>query len=203
MTVSDAQFEVRRAFLGGFIGQLVSGLIWLSSAAAARISGERAAIILLVAAGFFIFPLTQAGLKLIGRPGSLSRENPFGALGMQVAFTLPACLPVIAAAALYRLEWFYPAFMVVLGAHYLPFVTLYGMRMFAVLGAILVGAGVGIGWGGWGTFDTGAWFTGAVLLVFAFIGRAQALDEEGPGPTVMESRSAVSPRSGGAGRDRS
>ena len=32
--------------------------------------------------------------------------------------------------------------MILLGAHYLPFVFLYGMRMFAVLAAILVGGGI-------------------------------------------------------------
>ncbi len=41
-----------------------------------------------------------------------------------MAFTLPLSLPVVGAAALYRLEWFYPAFMVVLGAHYLAFAFL-------------------------------------------------------------------------------
>ena len=34
------------------------------------------------------------------------------------------------AAALYETNWFYPAFMVIIGAHYLPFSHLYGMRLF-------------------------------------------------------------------------
>lgn len=178
MTVAEAQLEVRRAFLGGFMGQLVSGLIWLASAAAFRAAGTRPAIWILVVAGMFIFPLTQLGLRLIGRPGTLSKENPFGALGMQTAFIVPLCLPVIGAAALYRIEWFYPAFMIVVGAHYLPFVTLYGMRMFAALGALLVGAGVAIGWIGVGGFDAGGWLTAAILILFAFLGRAQLLAEE-------------------------
>ena len=64
---------------------------------------------------------------------------------MQVAFTLPLDLPIVLAATLYRLNWFYPAFMIALGTHYLPFVFLYGMRQFAILAAVLIGASVIIG----------------------------------------------------------
>ncbi len=49
------------------------------------------------------------------------------ALGMQAAFTLPLSLPVVLAIAAVRPRWFYPAFMILLGAHYLPFVFMYGM----------------------------------------------------------------------------
>ena len=38
MHVADAQREVRMVFLGGFMGQLVSGLLWVGSAAAATYS---------------------------------------------------------------------------------------------------------------------------------------------------------------------
>ena len=66
-------------------------------------------------------------------------------LAMQVAFTIPLNLPVVAAAALYRLNWFYPACMIVVGTHYLPFIFLYGMWQFGVLAAVLIGGGVTIG----------------------------------------------------------
>ena len=59
---------------------------------------------------------------------------------MQVAFVLPLSMPLLLPVARYSLNLFYPALMVLLGAHYLPFVFLYGMRMFAVLTAALVGA---------------------------------------------------------------
>jgi len=47
-------------------------------------------------------------------------------------------LLLVGAATLYRTEWSYPAFMIALGAHYLPLVTLYRMRMFYALAAVLV-----------------------------------------------------------------
>jgi hypothetical protein len=170
MNVAEAQREVRVVFRGGFMGQLVSGLLWLGSAAAATYSSPRAAILLLVVGGFFIFPVTTLGLRLLGGPWRLSPGNPLSGLGMQVAFVLPLCLPVVAAVAVHHLEWFYPAFMVVLGAHYLPFVFLYGMRMFAVLSVALVGSGVALAHRSAGTFGGPAWITGGILLGFAVLG---------------------------------
>lgn len=170
MQVRNAQREVRTVFRGGGVGQLVSGLLWLGSAALATWSTPRNAIVFLVVGGFFIFPLTQLGLKLLGGPASLSRENPLGALGMQVAFTLPLSLPVVGAVAIHHLDWFYPAFIVVLGAHYLPFVFLYGMRLFAVLSFGLVSLGILLAHRPALAFGTPAWITGAVLIGFAAAG---------------------------------
>ena len=96
---------------------------------------------------------------------------------MQVAFTLPLTLPLVGAAALYRLEWFYPAFMVALGAHYLPFIFLYGMWQFGVLTAVLWGGGFLLALYGPTHFSLGGWFTAGVLLIFALIGRQVAQGE--------------------------
>ena len=41
-----------------------------------------------------------------------------------------------------RSDLFFPACMVIVGAHYLPFVFLYGMRLFAVLAALMTLVGV-------------------------------------------------------------
>jgi hypothetical protein len=95
-------------------------------------------------------------------------------LAMQVAFVLPLSLPLVFAATAYRREWFYPAFMIVLGAHYLPFIFLYGMWQFGVLAALLIGSGLIIGLYLPASLSLGGWLTAAVLLVFAFIGRRAA-----------------------------
>jgi hypothetical protein len=177
MLVADAQREIRQAYLGGFMGQLVSGLLWLASAVAATWSSPRSAIALIVIGGFFIFPLTRLGLILIGHQVTVRQGNPLNGLAMQVAFTLPLSLPVVGAAALYRLGWFYPAFMIILGAHYLPFVFLYGMRMFAVLSGLLVSAGIVLALYLPFSFAAGAWLTSGLLVVFAVAGRWIALRE--------------------------
>jgi hypothetical protein len=177
MRVIDAQREIRHGYLGGFMGQLVSGLLWLASAVAATWSSPRSAIIVILVGGFFIFPLTRLGLTLSGQRVTITPGNPLNGLAMQVAFTLPLSLPVVGAAALYRLDWFYPALMVILGAHYLPFVFLYGMRMFAVLSALLVSAGIVLALYLPLSFAAGAWFTAGLLLLFAAAGRWIAVRE--------------------------
>jgi hypothetical protein len=178
MLVRDAQRDVRSVFLGGFAGQLVSGALWLLSAALGTWGSHRQAILVLVVGGVFIFPLTQLVLRAMRHAAALPAGHPFNALAMQVAFTLPLGLPLVGAAALHRIGWFYPAFMILLGAHYLPFVFLYGMRQFAVLCGLLVTLGLVLGLYLPGPFSLGGWLTGGILLVFAFIGRATVLAEE-------------------------
>jgi hypothetical protein len=179
MHVEDAQREVRTVFLGGFVGQLVSGTLWLASGALATWGSPRLGILALVIGGPLIFPLTQLSFRAMGRPASLSSANPLGALAMQIAFTIPLVLPVAGGAALYRLNWFYPACAIIVGAHYLPFVFLYGMREFAVLGGVLIAGGLLIALYAAGSFATAAWFTAATLFVFAFVLRAAAARREG------------------------
>ena len=177
MNISEAQREVRSVFLGGFIGQAVSSALWFLSAALSTWGSPRQGIVVLVLGGTLIFPVTQLMLRLMGRRTSLSSDNPMGSLAMQVAFTIPVNLFVVAGATLYRLNWFYPACMIVVGAHYLPFVFLYGMWQFWGLGSLLIVGGVAIGLYLPETFSLGGWAAAAVLLLFAFVGRAVANTE--------------------------
>jgi hypothetical protein len=175
VTIADAQRDVRTVFLGGFAGQLVSSCVWFLSAAAATWWSPKLAMELLVVLGIFIFPLTQLVLRVMSRPASLPKGHPMNALGMQVAFVLPLSLPLVFAAAAYRENWFYPALMIALGAHYLPFIFMYGMPQFGVLAAALLGSGVVIGLYFPSIFSLGGWLTAGMLLVFAFVGRSIAL----------------------------
>jgi hypothetical protein len=177
MDIQDAQRESRSVFIGGFWGQLVSSLIWLASAAVGTWVTPKASILTAVIAGFFIFPLTQLMLRLSGRRASLSRENPFNSLGMQVALVLPFSMLLLVPVGLYNLNLFFPALMILLGGHYLPFATLYGMRMFLFLAGILIAMGVVTAHYFSGMFSLGAWIGGLALFVFAWIGRSIATAE--------------------------
>jgi hypothetical protein len=169
MDIKAAQQEVQSTFARGSIGQTISGAIWLVSAALATWADERYAILTLVIVGIFIFPLTRLTLRLLGRPAGLPKGHPMNGLAMQVAFIAPLSLPVVGAAALYNLNWFYPAFTLILGVHYMPFVFLYGMWEFGMLSAVLIGGGVAIGLLFPHTFAIAGWFTGIVLLLFALM----------------------------------
>jgi len=164
MQIEDAQREVRQAYMGGSVGQLVSAGIWLGSAALATWGSRTVGMIALIVGGMFIFPLTRLVLAMLKSPAAMSRDNPFNALAMQVAFTVPVAIPLVLAASHGQAGWFYPGFMIVVGGHYLPFVTLYGLRQFAVLAVALIA-------GGWllptvapQAFALGGWIGGGLLL---------------------------------------
>lgn len=177
MDIGEAQLEMRTRFVGGFYGQLVSGVLWVASASLATWSTPRAAITTLIVGGFFIFPITELLVRVAGAKGPLRPANSLRYLGMQVAFVLPLSMPLLLPVGLYRLNWFYPAMTVLLGAHYLPFVFLYGMWMFAALAALLVGGGLVVAMYWSSSFSVGAWYTGATLLLFAALGRSSVRRE--------------------------
>jgi len=172
MLVKEAQKEVQTVYAGGFFGQLVSATLWLLSAALGTWVTPRAAIIELVLCGFFIFPITQLLLRIRGRAASVRRENPLGFLAMQIAFTVPITMLLLVPVCEFRLGLFFPGMLVIVGAHYLPFTFLYGMRMFIPLAVIMIGAGVVIAMYFPAPFSLGGWVGGVTLFVFAWIGRA-------------------------------
>lgn len=177
MDVQDAQREVRSVYIGGFWGQLLYSIIWLASATMGTWVTPKASILTIVIGGAFIFPLIKMMLRLSGRPASVSKENPFNILGMQIALVAPFSMLLLIPVALYHLNWFFPALMILVGAHYLPFATLYGMRMFLFLAGILMAAGVMIAHYFSEMFSLGAWIAGLTLFVFAWIGRFVATSE--------------------------
>jgi hypothetical protein len=177
MNIVDAQQEVRFRYSGGFYGQAVSGLIWLVSASFASWGSPRTAITVLVIGGFFIFPITDLLVRTVGSRLKHDSRNLLPQLGMQVAFVLPLSMPLLLPVSQYDLNWFYPALMILLGAHYLPFVFLYGMRMFWALAASLWGGGYIIAMYLSSSFSIGAWYTGTILLIFAAVGKALVHNE--------------------------
>lgn len=174
MTVEEGQRQSRTVYLGGGPGQLVCAVIWLASAAAGTWASARLAILILVVGGMFIFPLTQLILRAMGRPASLPADSPFRWLAFQVAMIVPLCLPVVGAAAVHKLVWFYPGAMIVVGAHYLPFQFLYGQSRWLVLGIFLFVAGLMIGLYMQTLFTLGGWVTGLAFLVFSIWAWARA-----------------------------
>lgn len=170
MDVREAQRQVRTVYLGGLVGQLVSAAVWGVSAAVATAVSLRAGAVALFVAGFFIFPVTQVVLRLAGRPASLPAGNPLRELAIQVAIVAPLMLPLAAAAAVHRIEWFYPAMMMAVGAHYLPFAFLYGMRHFLALATLMMAPALLVGVYAPGLSLVAAWFTAALLAAFAVVG---------------------------------
>ena len=93
----------------------------------------------------FIHPLAVLLVKLLGRPGRHTEGNPLGPLAMATTFWMIMLLPLAYGVSLLRLELFFPAMMLVIGGRYLSFHTLYGKRLYWVLGAVLGLAGCALG----------------------------------------------------------
>ena len=174
MTIQEAQRELRSTYLGGFAGAFVAGALWLVSGALATWGSRRTGILALVFGGMLIYPLTVLLLKTMGRSTKLTPGNTLDQLATQVAFTVPLSLPLVFAATAHRTEWFYPAMMLVVGVHYLPFVFLYGMAVYAVLAGLLIVGALALAHLPGAGFASGAWATGALFVSFAFVLRAAA-----------------------------
>lgn len=178
MNIQDAQREIRTVFMGGFAGQLVSGLIWLGSAALSSWVNPKYGMIGLFLGGVFIFPLTQLVLHLLGRNSRLSAGNTLNQLATQIAFTVPIGFLLVGAATLAHQDWFYPAAMIVVGIHYLPFCFLYGMWQFGILAGAMIGGGVLFGLYLPVGFSAGGWMTGILLLIAAVVGLVVVIREQ-------------------------
>jgi hypothetical protein len=167
--IADAQADVRRTYRGGSVGQAVSAAVWAAAGVVHVAVSPSAAIAALFLGGTVIFPVTSVLLRLLGGPASLPSGHPMAALGAQIAFTVPIGMLVAVALGLQDADLFFPAGMLVVGAHYLPFVHLYGDRFFAALAAVLVVAGYLVATSTDVDAPIGAWFTAAVLLVAAVV----------------------------------
>lgn len=141
MQISEAQADVVRIYRGGFSGPLVSSVIWFSAAATYAWVSPSAAMAVLLLGGMLIFPLAALVLKMMGGPAFLPKGHPSTPLAIQSAATVP--LGLLVAVVLGSLEptLFFPAALVIVGAHYLTFMSLYGTRLFGFLAGSLVAVG--------------------------------------------------------------
>jgi hypothetical protein len=107
----------------------------------AAVSSPGTAIAALLIGGILIYPVSVILAKALGRPGSHTRGNPLGALALEGTFFLLLAIPLAYAVSLYRVEWFFPAMLLLIGGRYLTFTTIYGMRLYWACGAALALAG--------------------------------------------------------------
>jgi hypothetical protein len=165
-TVAQAQAEMRVSYLSGAPGVAASAAAWLAAAAVALAGNPSAAVWTLLIGGAFIFPVSVLLTKVLGGPGKHTKSNPMGGLAMEGTFWLLAGIAIAVGMQAVRQEWFFPAMLLLIGGRYLTFQTIYGMRIYWVLGAVLCVAGVALALGRVPVF-TSALVGGLVELVFA------------------------------------
>ncbi|HAT37401.1 MAG TPA: hypothetical protein DCS75_02830, partial [Gemmatimonadetes bacterium] len=78
MTLEIYQQELRRAYVRGGPGAIISGGVWFAAALTATYSSISDGFFLLFFAGMFIFPASKFALKLFFQRAPESKSNPGG-----------------------------------------------------------------------------------------------------------------------------
>lgn len=177
-TLAQAQTDMRRAYAHGAPGVLVSGLVWLVAGGVALLVSDRASVLALLAGGALIHPLGVVAEKLLGRTGAHTPGNPLARLAGETTVSLLVGLVIAFAVSTVRVEWFFPTVLLVIGARYLAFQTLYGLRTYWLCGATLCAAGLALGVIGGPTF-AGAFAGSAIELAAGAVLLGQARRQDG------------------------
>lgn len=144
MTLSHAQAQMRAGYGSGWTGIAASALAWGVAAAMAWHGNAQQAIWALLLGGMLIFPFSLLLCRLVRLPGTHPKGNPLGQLVGASTFWLIFCLPVAWLLGQQQPAWFFAAMLLVIGGRYLVFATLYGLRLYWVLGLALAVAGFGL-----------------------------------------------------------
>jgi hypothetical protein len=133
----EAQEDMRVGYFSGGPGILASSLAWMAAAFVSwRFSSERGVWALFVG-GVLIYPASIVICKFLGGRGNHSKGNPLAVLAGASTFWLIFSLPLAYATYLQRVEWFFPAMLLVIGGRYLTFAVVYGMRIYWARGLTL------------------------------------------------------------------
>lgn len=136
-TIGQAQSDMREGYADGSIGMIVSGLIWLMSAIVAFQFSDKQAVWTLIFGGMFIHPLGVLLCKIMKLSGAHTKGNPLGNLAMEGTIFMIICMPLAFGLSLQQTEWFFQGMLMIIGGRYLTFASIYGNRIYWVLGAVL------------------------------------------------------------------
>lgn len=167
-TLQQFQAQMRDGYVNGAPGALVSGVVWLIAGAVEIGVSNTAAVYALLIGGALIFPLSVVLTKLLGRRGTHDAGNPLGQLASEGTFWMLAGIAVAYALATLKIEWFFPAMLLMIGGRYLTFQTIYGLRLYWLFGGILCALGVALA-SLRASPHVGALAGGAVEMVFAVL----------------------------------
>jgi hypothetical protein len=167
---------MRLAYLSGAPGIFTSAAVWLAAATTALVASPEQAVWVLFVGGALIHPISILLCKAFGHSGKHAPGNPLAPLAFASTLWMIFCLPLVYGVSLLRIDWFFPAMLLVIGGRYLTFSLLFGVRLYWVLGLALAVSGYLLGRAG----VVPAWsgFSGAAIeLVFATVILVSALRE--------------------------
>lgn len=137
MHIAEAQADVRRSFVDGGPGQLVSGLVWFVSAIAASKGGIRVGFAVLFFGGMLIFPLTLVTTRAVFHRARTQDANALIPIALESTAAMIAGLFGAYLLVGRSPDLVFPLSTLVVGTHYFSFRTLYGDATFLILGAVI------------------------------------------------------------------
>ena len=165
----DTHTTYRIAGRGGAVYLAVEGVLWLLSATCGSLGRLPLAMGTLIFGGMLIHPISLGVSRLLQLPKP-AESNDLPILNTWLALMIPLSLPLLfMAVAGGRSHLFYPAFAVIIGAHWLPFTYVYRMKSFAVFAGVFVATGIVFAFIIPQTFAVPGFVVGAELLLFAAI----------------------------------
>lgn len=142
MIVTDAQRDLRRAFVEGGPGVFVSSLVWFAAAAVEHSKGVAPAFTTLFFGGMLIFPLSTLASRFLFRREKEAADNPLGILALESTIAMIGGLFAAWLFLPFRPAFVFPLAAIAVGTHYAAFKTVYGDRTFWVLGGLITAAGI-------------------------------------------------------------
>lgn len=143
MSIADAQADLRRAYVGGGPGLVVSGLFWLIAAYVTVDRGLPAGFVVLFVTGMLIFPSAVLLRKFVFRREPEAAGNPMGRIALESTIAMLGGLVISWMLLESRPHWAFPLAAIAVGTHFFAFRTAYGDARFWLLGALLTALGFG------------------------------------------------------------
>lgn len=133
----DAQKDMRDGYGYGSVGVFVSGMVWVLSSFMVFYYSSQKGIWTLIIGGMLIFPAAALIGKLIGIKASHHKDNPLGKLAMEGTIWMIMCVALAYGLSIIKPQWFFQGMLMIIGGRYLTFASIYGLRLYWILGAVL------------------------------------------------------------------
>jgi len=140
-TIEDAQRDLRRAFVGGGPGLIISGLFWLVAGLMATARGVGPAFVILFFTGMLIFPSAMVVCRFAFGRSPAEARNPMGRIALESTIAMIGGLVVAWLLLPLRPDWVFPISAIAVGTHFFAFRSAYGDIRFWLLGTLLTALG--------------------------------------------------------------
>ena len=138
MHLGEAQRDMRRAYVNGGVGIFASGLVWTLSGLVTMNISLIAGMATLFFGGMAIHPISVLLARSVYRRGKTRSPNPMEMLALQsTAFLIIGLVIAYLVSGTFS-QWFFSIALLTVAARYLVFQTVYGMRLYLILGVVLM-----------------------------------------------------------------